>query len=52
MSFTVASSSADPASSFLNLWALLKPALDYVMTSEDPKLDYSLYSAIHTSLHN
>ena len=27
MSLTVASSSADPASSFLNLWALLKPAL-------------------------
>ncbi|KAF5356158.1 hypothetical protein D9756_003982 [Leucocoprinus leucothites] len=57
MSLATASSSANPASSFSALWAHLQPAIDYVMTStsedeEPPKVDYTLYANIHSSLYN
>ncbi|KAJ3576281.1 hypothetical protein NP233_g523 [Leucocoprinus birnbaumii] len=57
MSLATASSSANPASSFSALWAHLKPAIDYVMSSssedeDPPKIDYTLYANIHSSLYN
>ncbi|RXW18435.1 hypothetical protein EST38_g7411 [Candolleomyces aberdarensis] len=54
-----ASSSSNPATSSVALWAYLKPALDHIVRSPSndpngkaPAVDFVLYSGIHTACYN